>query len=184
MKYMYLEVSIRVEALDPPLLQPVSDLYGDSHILGAVCQEHMILPFVQIIWYCYSGFRHSGYIIGNMNNSATMTITIILTSNVVIIIIINTIIIILRYLRRSIFLQTFLPQSRNLLEALFIYLFIYLFICSFVYLFIYLFIYIYRVAFSGGLFLYISDCNVFVVTAGFKAVLRLASQWSNRKPRR
>ncbi len=62
MKRLYLEVSIGVETLGPPLLQPVSDLYGDSHIFRAVCQEHVKLPFPQIL--CHS--MHSGYMI--MNN--------------------------------------------------------------------------------------------------------------------
>ncbi len=48
MNHLYLEVSIAVETPDTRLLQPVSDLYGDTHIIRAVCQENVILPLLQI----------------------------------------------------------------------------------------------------------------------------------------
>ncbi len=84
-KSMYLEVSVRVEAFEPLLLQPVSDLYGDSHILGAVCQEHVVFPFFQVR-HSHSGFLHSAYMHHTvMNNTPTMKITIIIKIKIVLI---------------------------------------------------------------------------------------------------
>ncbi len=81
MKYIYLEVSIRVEALDPSLLQAVSDLYGDSYILGAVCQEHVIFPFFQVIRYSHSGhsgFLHSVYMVHGHSSLSPLSSSIYL----------------------------------------------------------------------------------------------------------